>query len=699
MALFCINRYLGDDEPTNNLNDKSRSQILLQKLHQEAKVRQQQLGIKTGTTNEQKGENKESEGVQDRKGKRKAKEEAGISEEGRKKTKQLARGNKERGRKPKSKQGGDAGLGTENLFQEIVKISGDEAERKDETTDDKASPLDVSGELIKSQEKGNEDLGKADQLELKEESAHNENQTSAASTSTFAILGGFKKKKVEKVQRVLPQWLSKPTLVNKDIKQNLIAVDAVPGIHPTLIQKLQANGIHSFFPVQAELIPALLESSRHGLILGRGGYRPSDICVSAPTGSGKTLAFVIPIIQALMDCSVCRVRALALLPTKELAQQVFKIFNTYVEGMDLRVVIVAGQKTFAMEQSSLVEHSIVGYRSLADIVISTPGRLVDHINKTEGFSLQHLRYLIIDEADRMIDSMHHNWLNQVVKAVYKVDGHSAADALFQRVEPGVCTAVSHSRLQMPLQKLLFSATLTKDSEKLQRLVLHQPRLFTANYTSQEQESTVTRGEQQPSTSSVENKYALPEGLTEFYVPCQLNKKPLIILYFALIMKFGRILCFTNSRDASHRLFLLLHAFGGIHVAEFSSRLSPNERRKTLKQFEQGKLQILISTDATARGIDVSNVTCVINYDAPHFIRTYIHRIGRTARGGNSGLAFTLLLKVQEEQFLQMLSDAGSTMLKKQLVKPEYLRALTPRYEEALQELRQIVKDEKKKSLS
>ncbi|XP_078277301.1 ATP-dependent RNA helicase DDX51 [Rhinoraja longicauda] len=696
MALFCINRYLGDDEPTNNLNDKSRSQILLQKLHQEAKIRQQQLGIKTSTTDEQKGENKNkesdgSEGVQDRKRKRKAKEEAGISEESRKKTKQLSRSNKERGRKPKSKEGGDAGLVTENLLQE--------AERKDETTDDKTSPLDVPGELIKSQEKGIEDLGKADQPELKEENGQNENQTSAASTSTFAILGGFKKKKVQKVQRVLPQWLSKPTLVNKDIKQNLIAIEDVPGIHPTLIQKLQASGIHSFFPVQAEVIPALLESSRHGLILGRGGYRPSDICVSAPTGSGKTLAFVIPVIQALLHCSVCRVRALALLPTKELAQQVFKIFNTYVEGMDLRVVIIAGQKPFAMEQSSLVEHSIVGYRSLADIVISTPGRLVDHINKTEGFSLQHLRYLIIDEADRMIDSMHHNWLNQVVKAVYKVDGHSAPDVLFQRVEPGVCTAVSHSRLQMPLQKLLFSATLTKDSEKLQRLVLHQPRLFTANYTSRERESTVTQDEQQPSASSVENKYTLPEGLTEFYIPCQLNKKPLIILYFALIMKFSRILCFTNSRDASHRLFLLLHAFGDIHVAEFSSRLSPNERQKTLKQFEQGKIQILISTDATARGIDVSNVTCVINYDAPHFIRTYIHRVGRTARGGNTGLAFTLLLKVQEKQFLQMLSDAGSTKLKKQLVKPEYLRALIPRYEQALQELQQIVKDEKKKSVS
>ncbi|XP_051887728.1 ATP-dependent RNA helicase DDX51 isoform X2 [Pristis pectinata] len=697
--------YLGGDKPSNSLDDKSRSQILLQKLHQEAKARQRQLGVKADTTDEQQEENQESdrsEGVQD--GKRKARAEAVISEESRKKKKRLSRGNKESGRKPKSKEDGDAELVTDTLCKEIIKISSAGTERKDkreyqstkatdEITDDEARPLDVSGELIKSQEKGSEDLGKAEQQGVKEESDQNENQTPVA--STFTILGGFKKKKIQKVQRVLPQWLSKPTLVNRDIRQNLTAIEDVAGIHPKLIQKLQTNGIHSFFPVQAEVIPALLESSKHGLILGRGGYRPSDICVSAPTGSGKTLAFVIPVIQALMDCTVCRVRALALLPTKELAQQVFKIFNTYVEGMDLRVVIVAGQKPFAMEQSSLVEHTVMGYRSLADIVISTPGRLVDHITKTDGFSLQHLRYLIIDEADRMIDSMHHNWLNQVVKAVYKVDEHSASDVLFQRVEPGVCTAVSHSRLQMPLQKLLFSATLTKDSEKLQQLALHHPRLFTANYTPQEQEPHVTLGEQQPPAGSAENKYTLPEGLTEFYVPCQLNKKPLIILYFVLRMKFSRILCFTNSRDASHRLFLLLRAFGGVHVAEFSSRLSPSERRKTLKQFEQGKLQILISTDATARGIDVSNVTCVINYDAPHFIRTYIHRVGRTARAGNTGLAFTLLLKVQEKQFLQMLSDAGSANLKKQLVKPEHLRPLIPRYEEALQELRQILKDEKK----
>ncbi|XP_069789141.1 ATP-dependent RNA helicase DDX51 isoform X2 [Narcine bancroftii] len=708
MALFYINRYLGDDEPTNSKNDKSRSQILLQKLCREAKARQQQLKVQVDTTDEHQEENQESDGSEGAQGrKRKVKEQTAISEESRKKTKRLSREPMESGSKPESKEDANTELVNEKLCKEIVQLSSIGTRRKtkhkhkgtndtDEFPDNEARTLEVSEELTESQEKRNADLGNPQQQEAKEENDQNENQALPASTSTFTILGGFERKKIQKVQRVLPQWLSKPTPINKVIKENLRAIEDVPGIHPKLIQKLQANGIYSFFPVQAEVIPALLESSKHGILLGRGGYRPNDICVSAPTGSGKTLAFVIPVIQALMERIVCRVRALALLPTKELAQQVGKVFSTYVEGMDLRVVIAAGQKPFAVEQSSLVEHMILGYRSLADIVISTPGRLVDHITKTEGFSLQHLRYLIIDEADRMIDSMHHSWLNQVVKAVYKVDEHS--DPVFQRVEPRVCTAASHSRLQMPLQKLLFSATLTKDSEKLQKMALYQPQLFSANYTAQEWELPVTPGTQQLPAVSVKNKYTLPEGLTEFYVPCELNKKPLIILYFALRMKFSRILCFTNSRKACHRLFLLLCAFGGVPVAEFSSRLSPSERQKRLKQFEQGKLQILISTDATARGIDVRNVTCVINYDAPHFIRSYVHRVGRTARGGDTGLAFTLLLKVQERPFLQMLSDAGRKELRKQLVKSDYLRPLIPRYEEALKGLQCIIKDEKKNNL-
>uniref|UniRef100_A0A3Q2D8T3 RNA helicase n=1 Tax=Cyprinodon variegatus TaxID=28743 RepID=A0A3Q2D8T3_CYPVA len=116
-------------------------------------------------------------------------------------------------------------------------------------------------------------------------------------------------------------------------------------------------------------------------------------------------------------------------------------------------------------------------------------------------------------------------------------------------------------------------------------------------------------------------------------------------------------------------------FGGVHVAEFSSRLSPGERKSTLKDFEQGKIQLLISTDAAARGIDINGVKCVLNYDAPQYIRTYVHRVGRTARAGKSGLAFTFLLRVQETIFLQMVKDAGSPGIQKQIIKPESLKGM------------------------
>ncbi|GLD74954.1 ATP-dependent RNA helicase DDX51, partial [Lates japonicus] len=191
---------------------------------------------------------------------------------------------------------------------------------------------------------------------------------------------------------------------------------------------------------------------------------------------------------------------------------------------------------------------------------------------------------------------------------------------------------------MPLQKLLFSATLTQNPEKLQQLGLHQPRLFSSIHS----HSNTTPA----APTQKQDRFDFPQGLTEYYVPCTLSKKPLLILHFILRMKLSPILCFTNSRETAHRLFVLLQLFGGIHAAEFSSRLSPGERKRTLKEFEQGKIQLLISTDAAARGIDINGVKCVVNYDAPQYIRTYIHRIGRTARGGKAGLAFTFLLGVQ-----------------------------------------------------
>ncbi|NWS67879.1 DDX51 helicase, partial [Crotophaga sulcirostris] len=487
------------------------------------------------------------------------------------------------------------------------------------------------------------------------------------------------------VQPFLPQWLAEPKLVQKRIKENLVPITEVPGIHPRLLKKLQMNGIESFFPVQAEVIPAILHSASSGYLVGPGGHRPKDICVSAPTGSGKTLAFVIPIVQVLLDRVVCQVRALVVLPTKELAQQVSKVFNIYTDGTGLKVVLITGQKSFAKEQEMLVQKKVTGYCSLADIVVATPGRLTDHINQTPGFSLTQLRFLIVDEADRMIDDMHQNCLNQIVKAAFQADD-SGSNMLFQRTKPGPVTAASSCCPQIPLQKLLFSATLTQDPEKLQQLDLFQPRLFTSVYS---EKKTLRDGVE--TEHDTDKKYTLPEGLSQCYVPCDLNSKPLLLLHFMLTMKFTRVLCFTNSREASHRLFLLLRAFGGVTVAEFSSRLGPKERQRTMKEFEQGKIQLLISTDATARGIDVKGVNYVINYDAPQFIRTYVHRVGRTARAGEVGVAFSFVLRIQERRFLRMLKDAGIRNIKKNPVKGNSLKPLVQQYEAALFKLEKTVK--------
>ncbi|XP_055971517.1 ATP-dependent RNA helicase DDX51 [Sorex fumeus] len=501
------------------------------------------------------------------------------------------------------------------------------------------------------------------------------------------LLGGRPRTKTPKVQPFLPAWLAEPRCVGKNVTEHLVPLEALPEVHPELQRKLRAHGISAYFPVQAAVIPALLHSAANGFLVGRGGFQPSDLCVSAPTGSGKTLAFVIPVVQALLSRVICRVRALVVLPTKELAQQVSKVFKIYTDATPLRVALVTGQKALAKEQESLVQKTVDGFRCLADIVVATPGRLVDHIDQTPGFSLQHLRFLVIDEADRMMDSMHQSWLPRVVAAAFPSGGSEDTLGLLQRRQPQAVTAASTCQPHMPLQKLLFSATLTQNPEKLQQLGLYQPRLFSAGLAPSGPEDLDVDGD-------CGGKYAFPAGLTHHYVPCRLRTKPLTLLAMLQGQNLSRVLCFTNSRENSHRLFLLVQAFGGVTVAEFSSRYGPGQRRAILKQFEQGKIQLLISTDATARGIDVEGVQMVVNYDAPQYLRTYVHRVGRTARAGRKGQAFTLLLRVQERRFLRMLAEAGVPELQRHETPDDDMQSLVPQYEAALVQLEQAVKEER-----
>ncbi|TSL97351.1 ATP-dependent RNA helicase DDX51 [Bagarius yarrelli] len=496
--------YLGEEEESQSKGE-SRSKALLSKLQERAKAREQQSLVTKKESDIRNATTNESIDVEETKRKLKQQE-------------------KEKRKAKKTRKESDE--------RPDVLVDDTNVEDTDLTTRKKKKKKDKN--LIREETQPSGSVGAEDEPKTAVAQPEESN-----TSSSFKILGGFENKAVQKVHRVLPKWLAEPDVIEKDITSNLIPLNDVPGICPLLRKKLEANGIQSFFPVQAEVIPAVLESVNSGLLIGRGGYRPRDICVSAPTGSGKTLAFVIPVVQALMTRVVCEVRALAVLPTKELAQQVYKVFCSYAEGTGIKVVMAAGQKPFTVEQETLLENRRGIRRSLADIVVATPGRLVDHINKTPGFSLQHLRFLIIDEADRMIDSMQQAWLNQVTKAVFKC-GRDSRMSIFQRVEPGPITVASLSPPQMPLQKLLFSATLTQNPEKLQQLGLHQPRLFSS-----------TLG------AMSEEKFNFPQGLTlfrvhlllcvlqEYYVSCTLSKKPLLILHFLLRLKFNPVLCFTN----------------------------------------------------------------------------------------------------------------------------------------------------------
>ncbi|XP_078679702.1 ATP-dependent RNA helicase DDX51-like [Branchiostoma floridae x Branchiostoma belcheri] len=557
---------------------------------------------------------------------------------------------------------------------------------------------EISEELSQASQKDDKTPNKQSK---KQKNKKDEDEESA---EAFQVLGEVQKSKAEKVHRKLPDWLADPSVIENDIQSNLVPIEDTPCIGEFLRNKLKENGVENLFPVQHQVIPAILEDAQDGTIMGRAGFRPSDICVSAPTGSGKTLAFVIPVVQALLQRVVCEVRALVVLPTKDLAVQIYKVFNHYTSGSRLKVANCSGQKSLAVERNALVRESRGVYQSLADIVVATPGRLVDHVEKTAGFSLRHLRYLVIDEADRMLDQIKQDWLAKVTRAVYEGQGSEVkpgipmslwAGVLGGRTEPGPLTAANAAKMQQPLQKLLFSATLSQNPEKLQQLNLFHPRLFTSVVRhGQRKQETALPGASQDKGTFV-GKFTTPAGLKEYTVSCTAADKPLVVLHLLLNQKFRHVLCFTGSLESTHRLYLLAKLFGGVTVAEFSSNLPPERRTKILTKFRTGKIQLIVCSDAMARGMDVEGVEVVISYDVPPYVKTYIHRVGRTARAGKEGMAFSLVLQEEEKRFRRMLKQAGKDEPQPWSLTETDLQLLVPRYQKTLQRLQKKLKVEAK----
>ncbi|KNC80715.1 hypothetical protein SARC_06936 [Sphaeroforma arctica JP610] len=180
------------------------------------------------------------------------------------------------------------------------------------------------------------------------------------------------------------------------------------------------------------------------------------------------------------------------------------------------------------------------------------------------------------------------------------------------------------------------------------------------------------------------------------VKCSPQEKPMVLLHMLLKLNFKKVLVFTSSVDSTHRLYLLLKLYGGIRVAEFSSGLSPTDRKRILQSFAQDKIDVLICSDAMSRGMDVSNVQYVVSYDAPSYIKTYIHRVGRTARAGRSGTAFTIVKRDEVKQFKQMMSKAAGHRLNEVKITPTELGMYQEDLNNTLQHLRVHLENEEGK---
>ncbi|KAJ2076801.1 hypothetical protein H4R24_005495 [Coemansia sp. RSA 988] len=487
---------------------------------------------------------------------------------------------------------------------------------------------------------------------------------------------------IEAAHMGIPHWLAHPTTIDQDA--SVSAADERIGLSAHIRTRCAKAGIERLFAVQVAVIPVLQAAYQHA----RLRQHVRDVCVSAPTGSGKTLAFVIPVVEGLRKRVEVRLRALVVLPTKELARQVRETFVDFCTGTDLRVGLATGDASLAKEQAALVDltASTTDESSKVDILVCTPGRLVDHLATTPNFTLQNLEIWIMDEADRLLGEAYHEWLQRVQSSIEEaagtVDGRPAADVGLDMLAPP----------RRRVQKLLFSATLTRDPASIARLKLVRPHYISVT------DGGGGEGEGKNEGAST-GTFAFPSSLQEFYATCPVEEKPLWLIYMLWERQISGGVCFTKSLEAAHRLAQVVQAWTAevpesawvgnkIVVAEYSSDLTAAERARIMRLFKKGSINLLVCSDLVARGLDIDQVAAVINYDVPTHMSQYTHRVGRTARAGRQGAAYTLVGATQMFHFKKMMKDNGHWENHLSAIRPQksVLATLRIQYQAALEKV-------------
>lgn len=337
-----------------------------------------------------------------------------------------------------------------------------------------------------------------------------------------------------------------------------------------ILTAIAEQGYQSPTPIQQKTIPLILAGK--------------DVLGGAQTGTGKTAAFTLPILQKLTSVvkplQPKQVRCLVLTPTRELAQQVADNVAAYARHLPLKTAVFYG----GVSMNPQLDAAAIGL----DILIATPGRLLDHLHQGT-ISLYQLEILVLDEADRMLDM---GFIHDIKRIMAK--------------------------LPPQRQTLFFSATFSKDIKELADTLLQSPELVevtTANSASAQVQQLAFRVDSQ--------------------------RKRELLSHVIGARNWQQVLIFSRTKHGADRLSKQL-ALDGIQAAAIHGDKSQGHRTKVLQEFKDGQLRVLVATDIAARGLDIEDLPIVVNYDLPHVAEDYVHRIGRTGRAGRFGLAVTLV---------------------------------------------------------
>ncbi|KAI1636283.1 P-loop containing nucleoside triphosphate hydrolase protein [Biscogniauxia mediterranea] len=310
-----------------------------------------------------------------------------------------------------------------------------------------------------------------------------------------------------------------------------------------------------------------------------------DLVGGAVTGSGKTAAFVVPILERLLyrPNKIPTSRVVILAPTRELAIQCHSVAGRLASHTDIKFCLAVGGLSLKVQEAEL--------RLRPDVIIATPGRFIDHMRNSASFSTDTIEILVLDEADRMLEDGFADELNEIL------------------------TTLPKSR-----QTMLFSATMTSSVDRLIRLGMNKP-------------VRVMVDSQRKTVDKLEQKFVRLR-------PGREDKRMGYLVYICKTLHTERVIIFFRQKKEAHRARIIF-ALMNLSCAELHGSMNQSQRISSVEAFRDGKVSFLLATDLASRGLDIKGIDTVINYEAPQSLEIYVHRVGRTARAGRSGVAITL----------------------------------------------------------